>query len=243
MRRIVVLVVGLLVAAPAVSLADEPAGEGGGAHHEDPSRHFNFVEGLDLSYKNKDTHGGPLGDGKLGDRPLSKDEAEPVMSPPFVLMVMNFLFLVLILGKFGGPFAKKLARTRSDQIKRALDEAAELRDEARQKLDGYNARLAEADAEIKKMIDGMRADAEADKQRVIAAAEVQAAAMKKDAEARIAAEIVLARAVLAREVAAAATAAAESILREKTTPKDQSTLVDAFIADLEKAAPTQKRSP
>jgi F-type H+-transporting ATPase subunit b len=82
----------------------------------------------------------------------------------------------------------------------------------------------------------MRADAEADKKRILEAAERQAAQMKRDAELRIAAEIETARAVLTREVTAAATAATEQILREKLTAADQQKLVGAFIGDLQGAA-------
>jgi F0F1-type ATP synthase membrane subunit b/b' len=82
------------------------------------------------------------------------------------------------------------------------------------------------------MIDGMRADAEADKVRILAAAEAQAVALKKDADERIAAEIDRARLLLAREVAVAATGAAEKLLRDKTTAGDHQQLVSTFITGL-----------
>ena len=82
----------------------------------------------------------------------------------------------------------------------------------------------------------MRADADAEKQRILAAAEAQAAQMKRDAEQRIAAEIELARAQLTREVTAAAAAATEKLLREKLTAGDQQQLVSGFIADVQGAA-------
>ena len=86
------------------------------------------------------------------------------------------------------------------------------------------------------MLKGMRADAEADKQRILANAEHQAAQVKRDAELRIAAEIERARVELSREVAAAATVVAEKLLREKTNATDQAALVDTFIRDVGAAA-------
>lgn len=240
------LVLAFMFGAPAAATG-QPAAEDHGVadnahgHHEDPSKTFNWYDGLPFSYRSKDKLGGPLGDGKLGDQPLAHGEAEEPMSAPFVLMVLNFILLLVILAKYGGPAARKVAETRSDQIKTALEEAAQLRDRARAKLEEYGKRLEAADAEMAKMIEAIRTDAEADRKRVIAAAEGQAAALKKDAEERIAAEISLARHALAQEVARAAAAAAETLIKAKATPGDQTRLVEGFITDLQ-AGTRQERT-
>lgn len=204
--------------------------EGNAAHHghEDPSKRFNFFR---LHY-GKDQFGGKFGDGVQGPH----GEPEEPMSGPFAFMLINFGLLLVLLGKYGGPVVRKMAETRSDEIKSALDEAARLRQAAADKLDEYSAKLTAAQAEMATMLTNMRADAEAEKQRIMAAAEQQAAASRRDAELRIAAEIERARTELAREVAVAAAAAAEKLLREKTTPTDQAALVDTFIKDVESAA-------
>lgn len=204
----------------------------------DPTAHFNY---FNFSYRGKDELGGPFGDGKMVDPHTGKvvmdehgnqAEEEP-MSPPFVLMLVNFGLLLLILGKYGGAAARKLAEERHDQIKSALDEAAKLRDQAAGKLAEYETRIKDVDSEVKKLVDGIRADAEADKQRILAAAATQAEQMKKDAELRIAAEIELARAQLTREVAAAAAGATEKLLKEKLTADDQNKLVGTFITNVQ----------
>ena len=229
---------------PAGTAHDVPAG------HGDPTQHFNWA-GNWFSYKSKDVYGGPLGDGKMVDphtgqvvmdahHPGQPAEEEP-MSPPFVFMLLNFGILLLILAKFGGPAARKLAAERHDQIKSALDEAAKLREQAAKKLSEYETRIKDVDAEVKKLVDGIRADAEADKARILEAAAVQAAQMKKDAEQRIAAEIELARAQLAREVAAAATNATEKLLKEKVTADDQNKLVSTFIGNVQNGARKEVR--
>jgi F-type H+-transporting ATPase subunit b len=202
-----------------------------GAHHADPSKHFNW---FDVGYKKKDIAGGKLGDGEQNGEP-----GEEPMSAPFALMLLNFGILLVILAKLGGPAARKMAETRSDQIKGALDEAAKLRQAAADKLDEYSTKLTAAEAEMKSMLDGMRADAEAERARIVTAAEAQAAAVKKDAEQRIAAEIQRARVELAREVSLAATAAAEQLLRDKATAADHTKLIDTFVKDVEAAAGRQ----
>jgi len=208
---------------------------------EDPSRHFNFVgisPGHLFDYSGKDEFGGKFGDGKMVDPATGHEihEEEPA-SPPFVFVLFNFAILLGLLAWKGAPIARKVAEERHDLIKTALDEAARLRQQAADKLAEYDARLKAADAEIKQMIEGIRASADRDKQDILAAAEAQAAQMKRDAELRIAAEIELARAQLTREVTAAAAAATETLLRDKLNTGDQQTLVASFITGVQGAAP------
>lgn len=237
-----------LVAAPAIASAQHEVESHEGAHtggehgateahdahaggHGDPSKHFNF---FDIGYGKKDVYGGKKGDGVMGPN----DEPEEPMSPPFAFMLINFGLLLVILAKYGAPAAKKMAETRSDQIKSALDEAAKLRRAAADRLEEYGAKLSAAEVEMKTMLENMRADAAAERERILADAERQAAAMKKDAEQRIAAEITLARAALTREIAVAAANAAETIIKSKATPADHTKLVDTFVADVGRQAGT-----
>jgi F0F1-type ATP synthase membrane subunit b/b' len=230
--------------------ANEQHGEHAGGHHEDPTKHWNWASNW-FSYGKKDVYGGPLGDGKMVDHDgnvvmhpkeiknadgttstVMEPAEEEGMSPPFVFMLLNFGILLIILAKFGGPVAAKSARERSEQISTALEEAAKLREQAQNKLTEYENRIKDVDAEVKKLVDGIRADADADKARILAAAAKQAEQMKKDADLRIAAEIDLARAALQREVAVAATGATEKLLREKVTGEDQTKLVTTFIGNV-----------
>ncbi len=217
-----------------------PEGKEGEAEEEDPSEHFNFFgfePGHLFDYMGKDQWGGKFGDGTMTDPKtgVTVKEEEPA-SPPYVFMLINFAIFLLLLAKYLRPVGHKAAQERHDLIKSALDEAAKLRKQAADKLAEYETRLKDADAEIAKLVEGMRKDAEADKQRILAAAETQAAQMKRDADLRIAAEIEAARAALRAEVAAAAAGAAEKILREKMQPGDQQKLVGNFITDVQGAA-------
>jgi len=203
------------------------------AHHHDPSKTFRFL-GPPFGHAGKDVEGGKFGDGVMLDHNgnVIPGEEEP-MSAPFIYMVLNFAFLLFLLMKYGAPVAKKTVADRHDQIKTALDEAAKLRKQAADKLAEYESRLKDADSEIKKLVEGMRADAEADKARILENAERQSAQMKKDAEQRIAAEIQLARASLTKEVTAAATKATEELLKKKMVPSDQQKLITSFISDIQ----------
>ncbi|MBA3393561.1 MAG: ATP synthase F0 subunit B [Deltaproteobacteria bacterium] len=210
-------------------------GDDHGAAHHDPSKHFNYL-GAPFEHLGKDQYGGKYGDGKMVDPHTGEVVVgEEPMSAPFIYMILNFALLLGLLAWKGGPVARKAAVERHDQIKTALEEAAKLRQQAAAKLAEYETRLKDADSEIKKLVEGMRADAEADKQRILENAERQATQMKKDSELRIAAEIELARVNLTREVTAAATKATEKLLREKMMPGDQQKLVSTFISDIQGA--------
>ena len=114
-------------AEPGAHGAEHAGAAHGGGHHEDPSANFNWFKGIPFGYNSMDAKGGPLGDGKLGEGPnapaVSPPEEEK-MNAPFILMFVNFGILLIILAKFAGPAARKMAETRSDQIKNALDESA-----------------------------------------------------------------------------------------------------------------------
>jgi F-type H+-transporting ATPase subunit b len=192
----------------------------GGEHehgHGNPTDHFNYT---DFGYKSKDIAGGTL------------EPGEEPMSTPFVGMLINFGLLLLLLAWKVRPAAREFAGARHEEIKSALEEAAKLRAEAQAKVDEYTLKVQAAEAEVDKLIKDIRADAESERARIIAAAEAQARALQKDADSRIAAEIERARLALEREVVNAATQVAEKILREKTTAADQTKIVDGFLADL-----------
>jgi F-type H+-transporting ATPase subunit b len=217
---------------PSAAVAGEGEGEHGaaavehgaavgeGSEHEhggDPTKHFNF---FDFGYKSKDVAGNSL------------EPGEEPMSTPFVGMLINFGLLLLLLAWKVRPAAREFAGKRHEEIKSALEEAAQLRAEAKAKVDEYTAKVSAAEAEVDKLIKDIRADAESERARIVAAAEAQARAMQRDAEARIAAEIDRARLALEREVVIAATHVAEKILREQATAADQTKMVDGFLADL-----------
>jgi F-type H+-transporting ATPase subunit b len=219
---------------------DAPHGEGHGA--ADPTKHFNWV-GPPFEHSGKDIYGGKLGDGKMIDPHTGqqvmdphhpeKPAAEEPMAPPFVWLLLNFGLLLLILARFGGPAARRLAQERHDQINTALEEARKLREQAAKKLAEYEARVKDVDSEVRKLVEGIRTDAESDKKRILEAAEAQAKQMKRDAETRIAAEIEYARKSLQREVTLAAANATEKLLKDKLSGDDQSKLVSTFISNVQ----------
>lgn len=230
-----VLGLGMTLGLADSAAAAPPQPEAHGAHgahgggHGDPTAHYNWT---DIGYASKDAEGGPL---EQGDAP---------MSPPFVLMLVNFGIVLALFGWLVMPRLNRFLGSRHRTIKEALDESARLREEARAKLDEYTTRVKDAEREMEQMLTDMRADAEAEKKRILADAEAQAEALKRDAENRIAAEIERARAQLEREVVAVAATVADKLIREKATGDDQVALVNTFIAEVQAqaGAATQERA-
>ncbi len=216
-----VLFAALLVGGTAIAtLANEStalASGGGheGAHVPTQAPELNFV---DFGY---------------GDKTV-KDEYgnEVAMTPPLILAIFNFLVFVGILYWKAGPALRKYLAERHESIKGALEEAAKLQAEAKEKLAEYSARIADADKEVDALIKEIRDEAEVERKRIVDDAERQAAQMKKDANDRIEAEFLAARRQLEREVVAKATATAEKLLKDKTTNTDHSALFTGFIANL-----------
>lgn len=152
------------------------------------------------------------------------------------MMFANFAIYAGILLYFVVPALRKYFTSKHNTIKQQLDESAKLRDEAKSKLDEYNKRISNVEKEVEKLLEDTRKSAEAERERILADAKAQAAAMEKDAELRIQAEIQRAQAMLEREVIAAATEVAEKLLKVRTTTADHNALVDGFISNLETPA-------
>jgi F-type H+-transporting ATPase subunit b len=149
--------------------------------------------------------------------------------PPFSMAIVNFCILLFLIGKYAAPNVAKYTRDRHDALTRALAEGARLRDDARAKLEEYNAKVAGLDAEIAKLTADIRREAEAEKQKIIKDAEARAERLKKDADQQIQAEMQRVRVAIEREVVTAAVAMAEKVLREKTNDADQRQLAETFI--------------
>lgn len=192
--------------------------------HDDPTKHFNWTS---FGYKGKDVYGG-----KFDTTENPNDEA---MSPPFIAMIFNFALLIALLIWKVRPGARAFAEKRHTEIKSALDEAAKLRAEAQAQVEEYSRKVKEAEGEVEKLLSDIRTDALAEKQRIIASAEQQAEALKRDAEQRIAAEIERARRELEHDVVAAAIGIAEKLLREKTSTADHNKLIEGFLGDVARA--------
>jgi F-type H+-transporting ATPase subunit b len=214
----------LLLSAPVGAVSDEPvegAEEETGEHHVLTNPIQNFASHM-FDYKGKDDHGGPY----------EPEKGDHKMPAPFSMALLNFAALIFIVGKFFAPGIAKMTRERHEEIAKNLAESAKLREEAQRKLDEYKGRLDGLDKEIAQVTASIRAEAEAEKGRILAEATSRVERMQRDAEQQIAADMQRVRVELEREAVLQAVAAAQKILQEKTGDADQRALVDGFIKQL-----------
>jgi F-type H+-transporting ATPase subunit b len=207
--------------------SDEHGGENGGEAEEyesleDHPPPHNPVQNFAGLHYGKDTEGGVY----------EPEKGDHKMPAPFLGALFNFAVVAFLVGKYGGPAIRKMVTDRHDEVAKQLEESTRLREEAKAKLDEYNQKLAQLDSDINKLVEGIRNEAEHDKQRIVAEATQRAERMKKEAEQTIAAEIARVKAQLEREVTLTAIAVAEKLLTEKTTDADQRKLNEQFIGAL-----------
>jgi F-type H+-transporting ATPase subunit b len=152
------------------------------------------------------------------------------------LQLLNFAVLLVILVKFGGGAINKALAARHQQLKADLASAAELRALAEAKLSKQEARLASLEHEIGEMRRGIKAEAEAEKARLISAAEERAVRIKSETAFLVEQQVREAAGRLRREAADTALKAAEEILRRAVGAGDQQRLLDTFVSDVEQPA-------
>ena len=121
--------------------------------------------------------------------------------------------LLFILVKFGGPAISKALAARHQQLKAELAAASAARAEAEARLKQQEARLAALEQEIDGIRAGIKAEAEAEKARLIAAAEERAKRIKEETAFVLDQQVKEAEARLRREVAQAAVDLAEQMVR------------------------------
>ena len=142
---------------------------------------------------------------------------------------LSFLILFAVMAKFAYPALKKAMDARSEKIQGDLDAADSARSEAESLRAGYDAKLAEAQAEAARIIEAARADAEQVRQDRIAAIEPEIAEKRAQAEADIEAAKDRALADLRAQVTSLAVGAAEQVVRSSLDEAAYARLVDDYI--------------
>ena len=153
-------------------------------------------------------------------------------APEFWVMIAFLLFVgLLTYYKVPGLIGRMLDE-RAEGIRKELDEARRLREEAQQLLADYQRKSREADTEAKAIVDQARREAEA-----LAAETKKSLAESLERRTRLAEEkIARAEAQAQSEVRGAAVdaaiAAAEKILKDRVAGETAANLIDQSIRDL-----------
>ncbi len=167
----------------------------------------------------------------------ANDPSHRGLPPPYGWALVNFVVFLGILSRILWKPIKAGFIERHGKIKSELGEAQRLRKEAEAQLTEYTEKVANVDREVEALLTQLRKEAEADRARIIAAAEDEARRLKLEADKHIQVEIERARAALRQETVEAALKAAEEILRTRITPEDQQKLAERYLASVEQQKP------
>ena len=195
------------------------AGEGHGSqdHAGEHHQEFNWYHGL------------------IGEKPgvepslLWRSPGTPV---PFAALLLNTLLLVGLIVKFAAkPVARGLL-DRRQRIMRGIEDAAAMKEEARQQLEMYRHKLDNLDAEIERVRREMRETAEAERRRILAEAGARRERLEQEARVLVEQELKALREELIRETAQAALRSAREILKANASTADHRRLCDEYLEKL-----------
>jgi F0F1-type ATP synthase membrane subunit b/b' len=116
-----------------------------------------------------------------------------------------------------------------------MNEARQILEEARARLDAYQNKLQHIDDEIERLKREMRAAGEAERERILSEAREKHDRMQRDAQLVLEQELKATRHELRDEVIRAAAAAARHALEAEVSQADQQRLHEELLAHLRKS--------
>jgi F-type H+-transporting ATPase subunit b len=144
----------------------------------------------------------------------------------------NFAILAAGLGYLIGKNVPPLFRKQSDEIQKALAEAAKIKQEAADYASSVEARLANLQNEIKQLRESAHADMIAESERIRRETEHHLQRIREQSVQEIALMTRAAKDELRKYAAELAIGLAEERIRFRMTPETQDQLVNGFLQDL-----------
>jgi F-type H+-transporting ATPase subunit b len=155
-----------------------------------------------------------------------KGEGEGANWINFAWRMANFVVLVWFLWWMMGKKAAAFFAGRRSDIKASLEGAAAAKAEAEQKFAEYAAKIDKASEEITGIIDVIKAQGLAEKEKILADARVAAEKIKEDSQSRMEQEFKKAKSDLRREAVLLSVDMAEQIVKRNIRPEDHKQMVE-----------------
>lgn len=149
----------------------------------------------------------------------------------FVPMLIAFIILWIILGKFGWPAFNGMLEKRENTIREALKKSEEAQIESERILAEYKTQLADAKAQSSQIVAEARATAEAVKADITAKAQSEAADMIAKAKVAIEAEKKQAVAELQASVADVSVDVAARLIGEDLTDDEHRKIIERYVSE------------
>ena len=150
--------------------------------------------------------------------------------------VINFAIVLAIVGLFGGKAINKALAARHEQMKKDLDEANAARTAAQNRLVEQEARLANLETEVQRLLASIKEEASNEEARLLASAEERSRRIQAETRFLVDQQIKEAQISFRREVAESTARIAEVIVRRAVRPDDDARLNQTFVADLQTGA-------
>lgn len=150
-----------------------------------------------------------------------------------LLPTINFVLFLWIIARWVMPGIRRAVRDRRDTIVAALEEAERAKAAAERMRQEWQERLAQLEHLATELRGQAVADAERDRERILAAAHKTAEAIRRDAERAAAYEVRRTQQLLRAELVRRALSVAEGETRTKWTAGDQQRSIDEFLAQVQ----------
>ncbi|PKN34861.1 MAG: hypothetical protein CVU61_05710 [Deltaproteobacteria bacterium HGW-Deltaproteobacteria-19] len=147
----------------------------------------------------------------------------------FMFKVINFSILVGLLWWLLAKKIKEFFVGRRASILSEIDDTEAEKAEARKKFDEYSSRLTKMTDEISGIAEIIKAQGQAEKEKIIADAKKAAEKMQEDTKARMEQEFQKGSAALRLEAAKLAVEMAEEILKKNITAQDHNDMVRDYL--------------
>lgn len=156
-------------------------------------------------------------------------EDGPTNWPGYAMKVVNMVILVGFLYWLLAQKIKEFFVSRQEGIKTTLEQARIAKEEAEQKYKEYTEKLEKATEEIAGISDMIRAQGQAEKERIIEDARKAAEKMKEDTQARVEQELKQAGNLLRAEAVKLSVEMAEELLKRNITGADHDVMVKDYL--------------
>lgn len=149
----------------------------------------------------------------------------------FIPMLVAFIILLIILGKFGWPKFEGMLEKRESTIKDALEKSEQNRIESERVLVEYKRQLDEAKDQAASIVAEARKTGEAVQADITAKAQAEATAMIEKAHAAIEAEKKSALAELQGSMADLSVAVASKIIGEDLSDEEHRQIIERYVKE------------
>lgn len=149
----------------------------------------------------------------------------------FIPMLVAFIVLVIILGKFGWPAFDAVLKKREETIRDSIEKSEEARIESERVLEQNRAELADAKQLASEIVSQARVSGEAVKVEITQKAQADAEAMMEKARQTIEQERELTAAELQRSVADLSVAVAGRLIGSDLTDDEHRRLIERYVKE------------